>query len=82
MAVPRAFSMMIGLCLVLILDVPSKAVSSEAGWQQARIQHVLQARKLMNKERKRKREQATENEHDQDHDREKQIKDSKKASPE
>lgn len=81
MAVPGICFMTIGSCLLLILSVPSHAVSSEAGWQQARIQHVLKARKLMNKERQRKREQAAEKEHDQDPGRKKQDKESIKGQP-
>lgn len=65
------FSLATGVGLLLIAPVHPPAYAQEAGWQQARIQHVLKARKLMKKERERKREQKTEQEQNQDLDTEK-----------
>lgn len=66
--------MVICFCLYLMLSAPTHSASLEAGWQQARIQHVLRARKLMSRERTHKREQESEKEQKRDADREKMDK--------
>jgi hypothetical protein len=70
----RLLMMGIGFCLCLMLSAPTHSASLEAGWQQARIQHVLKARKVMDKERARKREQESEKEQKLDVDRENKDK--------